>query len=599
MKRLKQWMIGCMALMLLMGTMPLQAMADLIDTSENRVVTSGSVPRGKIGKTMTVSFSVNNYTSTDWEDVEVSITGQDYEDPGSLEGGYVFPFEKTTTTSKPRYIGKIAAGKSRGASVTAKVRADLTEGYYSVLIEVTHKDGSEYAEYVNIWLSKSTGGTEDDEKEKSVSFALGEGQSTPYGIYPNILDYSIKLRNSSTVDARDVTVSMGLSKDSAEFPFDINEGNYDRTFEKIEAGATVELPYSMAIRSDVYSGYYPIKYTITYRDSADGDLKSEEKTHYVRVKNKDKEDSMGDFNANDRTKARIVVDSYETVPEKIIAGDSFELILRMKNASTGVPASNILFSLESEKASESAVFSTESGSSAIVVNSLAAGETIELRVHMQSKAGVDQRSYALTIKEKYDSPEFKNAEESVSIDIPVHQIARLNTGTVEVMPDSINVGSETNVMFPLNNTGKVILYNVMVAFQADSIRNTDTYVGNIEPGKTGNVDVMLTGEAATMDDGKVKIIITYEDENGELQPAVEKELNLYVNEEIPMGEDIDVGNMGDFPMEEPSFLEKYKKFLIPAAVAAAAAIVVTIAVIVRKRKKKKAAMEEEMEDEIS
>ena len=33
-------------------------------------------------------------------------------------------------------------------------------------------------------------------------------------------------------------------------------------------------------------------------------------------------------------------------------------------------------------------------------------------------------------------------------------------------------------------------------------------------GETGNVDTMLSGIAATTDDGNVKVIINYEDENG-------------------------------------------------------------------------------------
>ena len=394
-----------------------------------------------------------------------------------------------------------------------------------------------------------------------------------------------------------MTVSMGLSKNTDEFPFDINEGNYDRNFETVAAGETVQLPYSMAVRSDAYSGYYPIKFNITYRETATGDLKSEEDTFWVKITNKDEEDNNGDFNENDRTKARIVVDSFETIPKDIISGEAFKLILRMKNASSDIGASNILFSMSSEKVNDSAVFTTESGSSSVVVNSLAAGEVVELTIDMLSKAGIDQRSYALTIQETYDSPEFKNASESVSIDIPIKQVARLNTGTIEVMPDSIDVGSESNIMFPINNTGKVILYNVMVAFEADSIVPVETYVGNIKPGETGNVDVMVSGAAATMDDGKVRIKITYEDENGEVQEPVEKELSLYVME--PVYDTFDDMMMDDFsqmPTEEPSFLQKYMKILVPAA---AVLIVAVISMIIIKRKKKKAAEEEDWDDEIS
>ena len=49
--------------------------------------------------------------------------------------------------------------------------------------------------------------------------------------------------------------------------------------------------------------------------------------------------------------------------------------------------------------------------------------------------------------------------------------------------------------------------------------------GNIKPGETGNLDTMVSGVAPTEDDGKVKIIITYEDENG-LTTEVEKEMLL-------------------------------------------------------------------------
>ena len=580
----------------------LTALADPSDDHPNLVVKS--TPRGKIGRSMNITFNIRNSTdSEDWEDVYVSIQDNYYSmsPPGSEQLDYVFPFEIVDSTFRKKYVGKVEQGKEKSVSLTARVRADLPEGYYSVPIEISWgKDGSgEHIGDVLIWVTKPTGGDDDDDDpNKQISFVLGEGQSTPYGVYPNVLDFAINMRNSGLSDARDVTVSMVLSKDSAEFPFEINDGNYDRTFETVAAGAVVQLPYSMAVRSDAYSGYYPIKFNITYRETATGDVKTEEDTFWVRIKNKEKEDSSGDFNANDRTKARIVVDSFETVPKDIIAGEPFLLILRMKNASSNIAASNIMFSLESEKVSDSAVFTTESGSSSVVVNSMAAGEVTELKVNMLSKAGIDQRSYALKIKETYDSPEFKNAAEEVSIDIPIKQIAKLNTGTIEVMPDSINVGSESNIMFPINNTGKVVLYNVMVTFEADSIAPADTYVGNIKPGETGNVDAMVSAIAATADDGKVKIHITYEDENGETQEPVEKELSLYVTEmteEDVFGE-MDGSEFDNIPMEEVSPVKKYWKIILPLA---AVAVVAVIVVIMVKKKKKKAAEEEDIDDEIS
>ena len=152
----------------------------------------------------------------------------------------------------------------------------------------------------------------------------------------------------------------------------------------------------------------------------------------------------------------------------------------------------------------------------MALNTLSPGGVTELRYRLISRPGVDQRSYGLTVKTKYDSPEFKNAEESVTVDVPIYQQSRFSTSTFEVMPESIEVGGETNIMFGINNTGRVQLYNVNVRFEADSIKTNEAYVGNIKPGETGNVDVMITGEAPTQDEGKIKAIISYEDENGEV-----------------------------------------------------------------------------------
>jgi uncharacterized membrane protein len=322
-----------------------------------------------------------------------------------------------------------------------------------------------------------------------------------------------------------------------------------------------------------------------------------DKVFYVRVKGKDDDELSADAGEQDRTKARIIVDSFETIPAEIYAGQPFELRVRMKNASSDVAASNIMFTFASEEVENTPIFTSESGSTSVVVNNMAPGATADLSMVFKAAPTAEQKSYRMTIQEQYDSPEFKNAKEEVKIALPVKQEPRLNTSTIDVMPDAIEVGSETNVMFGINNTGKVILYNVMARFEADSIQPADAYVGNIKPGETGNVDTMLTAIAPTTDDGKVKIIISYEDENGIQQEPIEKELNLYVTEPMDYSDmDMDAGNFDDTVDQEPAGIQKYLKFIIPAAAVLAVA---AITVVVVKKKKKKASQEEDVDDEIS
>ncbi len=601
MKKVRKGVLWMLAILMVTSAVPGIAFAQ--PGSGERWIDVKKVPSGKTGQNMTINMVLTNQDDIDLTNVairfEEGLANQesDAKENGEEYSGSIFPFEITSSTFDNKKVGNIKSGSSKNVTLTGMVRRDIADGYYSVPIEIVQNatvknDGSPVAhEKVNIWITKSSATTESGKEEGTIQFELGENQNTPFGIYPQVMNFNMNVRNSSQITAFDVNVRMKLDQDSTKFPFDINDGNYTRHYDRIGGGETVEIPYSMNIRKDVYSGYYPITYTIEYRDSTDGDVQKAEETFYVKVQNKDKEEETGDFNANDRTKARIIVDGFETNPETVYAGEEFEMILHMKNASENVAASNILFNLESEKVTESAVFTMDSGSSSIVVNSLPAGQTSDIKLKLRAGAWVDQRTYSITINEKYDSPEFKNAEEKVTVNIPVKQVSRLNTGTIEIMPDTISVGSETNVMFPINNTGKVLLYNVMVAFVGDSIQQTNSYVGNIKPGESGNVDAMISGTAPTMDDGKIKVMITYEDENGVVSEPIEKELSLTVTEQ----EDLDPGmdGSGDFPaVTEPEGTSKFGKIIIPAVIVVLVIGTIGTVYVLKKRKKKKETLEE-------
>ena len=601
--RWKRLAAFALAVMLFAGavpaTAPVQAYASEVS------VYSDKIQRGKTGKSLTVSFTIKNTSGSEIKDAMVAFDtsgGEIWdEDEEDRQYGYAFPFEvtgKLNDRDNPKGIGTIPGNeKEKKVSLTATVRRDLSEGYYKVPVIVMDKSGNDIGhEDLRVWITKSTStDNNDDDTNKTYDFVLGEGQDAPRGVYPNIMNFSIGLRNNSPANVYNVKASMVLDSDSAKFPFEINDANYDRMFDKIAVDETVQLDYSFAIRKESYTGYYPITMKIYYSDSSTGEeLKTYETSFFVHIVSKPTKDDYEEFNEHDRTKARLIVDGYTTDPETIVAGESFNLLLTVKNASSSVSASDILLTMESEKVSDSPVFTTESGSSSVAIHSLGAGASAQVSFRMTSRSGVDQRSYGLTIKANYDSPEFKNAEGTMSVDIPVKQIPRLNTGTFEVMPDSISVGEESNVMFGINNTGKVTLYNVMARFEADSIQTTDTYVGNIKSGETGNVDCMVTGSAPTTDDGKVKVIISYEDENGEVS-EVEKELTLYVSEPAPDMDDMDMNGYDEMPQEQPGPLQKYGKAILAAVVLVVAAVGGTLLRKHRKRKKEAALLASEDE----
>lgn len=581
--------------------------AELVNTEGNAYFTQSKIPTGKTGQIMNVTFKFTadqDYTNA-WVGIAYDDQINNTDESGSEPVKYAYPFEVSSETNVRKSIGRMQKGQSKTVSISARVRRDIPEGYYGVQVYVADsKEGGSHGpqEYVNVWIKKSTDKETETDEVKDVVFSIGEDQASPKGSYPETMNFSLNLKNKGKVTAQDVTASLIVDRDDKVFPFEIDEANYDKSFAKIAKDEVVSLDYSFTIRKDSYTGYYPIKMQITYRESSEGELKKAETQFYVHVVSKAAETSETtgkpekDFNANDRVKARIVVDSYRTVPEEIFAGEEFELIVVMKNASQTVAASNILFSFESEKVSESTVFTTAEGSNSVVVNSLAPNATAEISVKLKSKPTIDQRSYGVTIKEKFDSPEFKNAEESVALDVAVKQMAKLTTGTITVNPSSIGVDGESNLSFQISNTGKVPLYNVFVKCEADSIKAVDQYVGNIKPGESGNVDLMLSAQAVTNDENSnINITITYEDENG-VTSSVNREVDLTVLEEDPnsFANDMDMDFDKDMEVKTPWY--KDKRFImgviVIAVISAAAAIAVKII------KKKKEAAEDKADDDI-
>ena len=581
----------------------------------------GKTPTLYIGKNGTVSVTLMNMEDKDWIETEIWIASEDdfrnhysdeitkTEDRDSEESSIVqsmktiYPFEVTDSLNRHYKVGHVNKKAKKTVNLNVNVKKGLEEGYYPILIYISKRaqgeDGmsSEYAKTIMAWIeTKKTTGTSETNEDNSepVAFALGENQPTPSANYSEVMNFDVNVRNTGYKTAYDVRVDMELSEDIAKFPFEINDGNYDRQMGNMNPDQTVAVPFSMAVREKAKSGYYPIKFKIRYRENENGNFAAPvEDTFYVRVYGKDEDDSLdSEAGENERTKARIIVDSFETDPAEIYAGQDFTLKVRMKNASNSIVASNILFTFESETVSDSPVFTTVNGSNSVVVNSLAPGASDTLTIKFSSSPTAEQRSYTITINEQYDSPEFKNAKEAVKIAVGLKQEARLNTGTIEVMPDAISVGEESNVMFSINNTGKVMLYNVNAVFEADSIQKNEAYVGNIEPGKSGNVDTMINGIAPTTDDGKVKLSITYEDENGKVS-TVEKEIQLMVNEDQSMDEsNVDDTWSSDDIQPEPSTTDKLKHLPIPVGIVGV--VLAAVILVVIRRKKKKAGMDDEI-----
>lgn len=403
----------------------------------------------------------------------------------------------------------------------------------------------------------------------------------------------LSLINLGKTDITDVVVTPTVSNDRTKWPFDINQAYDAQSIQIIQAsentidayGKRMDIGWYFNVRSDVLTGCYPLTFHATYYQN--GDLVETDITTYINIKGANPNKTLIEDPDKQTSNPRIIVTGYRTDPEVVYAGSVFKLSVSVKNTSKQTSVENVLFNLEAtvegkDADASYAAFLPTSGSSSVYTERIAPGQTYDMSIEMEAKSDLAQKPYVLTVTMKYDTEDQINLSDTAKVSVPIKQEAKLDTGSAEVLPESIAVGEQSNVMFSVFNTGKTTLYNVKVTYESETVESGVTYLGNISPGATQNVDSMLTGIAPDTGQGIVKAVVTYEDEAGN-ESRFEKDLNLSVYEMV-----FEEPIMDEMPVE-PEMPEK-KGLPIGGMIGIAAAAIVVIAaavIIVRKRKAKK------------
>ena len=427
---------------------------------------------------------------------------------------------------------------------------------------------------------------------------VGGNWVTPVANAGQPVSIVLPIVNMGKTNVTKAVVTPVLSTDTATWPFEITQSGYSQTIEDLPGTDTGmsdmdrrrELTWNLQTRSDVGNGYQKISFNVRYFAS-DGSSQTTTLDTYIQTSG-----TAGVSADGKASTPRVIVTGFETNPEVVHAGDSFMLTLHLKNTSTATSVNNMLFEFDaavegkdSETTYES--FLPTAGSNTIFVDKMAKNGTRDIQIEMEARSDLAQKPYAIDVNMSYEDEHVNAYTNKASVSIPVKQEARIDMSQPEVTPSSIDVGSEANVMFSIYNLGKTKLYNVSVKTDSEFFSGGDCFVGNLDSGATGSVDMYLTGEAATTDDGTVKLQITYEDETG-APTTVEKEISLFVTEPV-----YDDGMYDDTAMPDG---DTGNGMGIGGKIAVVVVILIAAgvagAVIVMKRKKKKE--QQNLEDNI-
>ena len=421
------------------------------------------------------------------------------------------------------------------------------------------------------------------------------------GRYGQSTTLVLSVINLGQENITDVVITPNVSTLATEWPFEIETSSDVRMIASVPAADSVEQAYAyrqdiswnFMVSEEALTGVYPLTFHVQYYRN--GNIEETDLTTYADIVGSPGNGSLDSSleEGGNVSTPRIIVTGFVTEPEAVYAGDTFDLTIFVQNTSQETAVSNIQFDLEAAKEGNDAnsmyeAFLPTSGSATIYVDSIAPGATREISIEMTARNDLSQKPYVITVNADYEDEDNNAYTATTNVSIPVLQMARVDTGEAEVLPESIAVGSSANVMFSIYNMGRTTLYNVQVAFEGETVAGGSAFLGQIAPGATGNVDVMVDGIAPTMDEGYVTAVITYEDEAGNVS-TLEKEVLLYVYEEYY--EDVyyedEFYDDGMYDYEEEGGGSLGTGWIIAIVAVVVIAVIVVIIIVVSKKKKKK------------
>ena len=196
-------------------------------------------------------------------------------------------------------------------------------------------------------------------------------------------------------------------------------------------------------------------------------------------------------------------------PGSVQAGQTFEVSFVLRNTSTKTRVSNMKVTV----ASPDAAFLPTAGTSSLFIPGIRPGNYASRTMTFRALPSLEAKPYAMTISIEYEDSKANAYTSTENVAIEVTQELRASASSPQLLPEMLMVGQQGSLTFNIQNQGRSKLFNAKATIpEGQPITAPEVFVGTIEPGASGAVDMMVTAEAEAA--GPVEILVTYEDDEG-------------------------------------------------------------------------------------
>lgn len=272
---------------------------------------------------------------------------------------------------------------------------------------------------------------------------------------------------------------------------------------------------------------------------------------------------------------KVMVVDCEVVQDQIVAGQTFDLKVKIRNTGSRY-VDNLKISVTSEAGD---IVPAEGAGNGFLEELEDGGEHI-FTFKLKASEGLAEKSYKLSVVNDYDdiwgNP--YTATDVIYLPVKLAQRASISDMFVE---EEVVLGDSVEIIGSVNNMGAGTLYNVRAKVVSDFFGETDTFIGNIETGKSGSIDILTNAVASTGESGEPsKIQVIYEDKEGR-ETTIEKVFLVKVDSPVYDNVEKVKDNTGSS--------HKMIMYVVGAVVVA---VILCIIRLVRKSRKKRAICDE-------
>lgn len=429
------------------------------------------------GSSNTLSFILSNPNNTDLTDVSFEIEGA---------------FAGQTEVSDIAPITVLKAGSS--VKVTAQVTTfDTTEeGLYDFNVTVNALDiiGETHTTSKGAYFTVTRSS---EFNEYSPKIIVDSYAFSPTGVQPgSTATLKINLTNLGLLSAENLKVSLG-GYDSTQMT--LREVTSTKNVGSVDPTAKTTVEYSVTL-SKIFPQDTPVPLvlTLTYSDPIGNYYTDEAHITVMSVKPEEKVEIEEPEVEPVYKTPKIIIESFTTEKDSIVAGEEFNLTYTLKNTSEDFDVENITVLLQNDSSN---IFTPVSASYSYFIERIPAGGSYEISIPLLPKINAESNIYAISFSIDYEyltkskNPAYVQNSVRETLSVKVVQPINIEFSNVYI-PEIVYEGDMFNISFNYNNKSRSNLYFLNIDLEGDfAFLDGKQEMGSIPSGYADMFDGMV------------------------------------------------------------------------------------------------------------